>query len=156
MRASTARSSQRQVATGGATNVAACRENGYCSPCRAGWDGRNGQRLHWCYKDAHCRDRSSRPLTAKSLQPSPSTLDGWCNLGPYTRGSARPSHRILYFRLRKQRNVFTSELRIQASCEPHQLSPTRHLSTIMAQPTLIQLPYNEADISLAILAINQN
>jgi len=49
---------------------------------------------------------------------------------------------------------FISERRIQPSGAPYQLFATRHLLTIMAQPATTQLPYNEADILLAISAIN--
>ena len=50
----------------------------------------------------------------------------------------------------------TSEPSVQASRQPHQLYTTRYLLTIMAQPSTTQLPYNEADIFLAISAINKN
>jgi hypothetical protein len=50
----------------------------------------------------------------------------------------------------------TSEPREQANRAPRQLSRTRHLPTAMAPPPLPQLRSKEADIYLAILAINSN
>jgi hypothetical protein len=46
-------------------------------------------------------------------------------------------------------------LRMQVSCEPHQLFMTRYLLSTMAQPTTTRLPYDEAQILLAISALNQ-
>ncbi|KAH7113189.1 hypothetical protein B0J11DRAFT_143606 [Dendryphion nanum] len=50
----------------------------------------------------------------------------------------------------------TSEWTIQASGQPHQLFATRHTLTTMALLSTTQLPCNEADILLAIQAINQD
>ena len=48
---------------------------------------------------------------------------------------------------------FISELRIQASCEPHQLSAPLQAYISITQPPISEIPSNEADIQLAISAI---
>jgi hypothetical protein len=58
--------------------------------------------------------------------------------------------------INKSYNVFYKRVRITSECAPHQLSATRKLPTIMAPSTQAQLALYEADIYLAISALQQN